>query len=44
MLRFGRHTVRGWARKGLVTRAYDTKRALKSPAWTTRISDIPVAR
>lgn len=25
-------------------RAYDTKRQLKSPAWTTRIAEIPVAR
>ncbi len=41
--RFGRNTVR-LAAEGQGERAYDTKRQLKSPAWTTRIAEIPIAR
>lgn len=41
--RFGRNTVR-LASEGQGQRSYDTKRALKSPSWTTRLSDIPLAR
>lgn len=41
--RFGRNTVR-LAAEGQGERAYDTKRSQKSPAWTTRLSEIPVAR
>lgn len=41
--RFGRSSVR-LASEGAGARAYDTKRQLKSPAWTTRIAEIPVAR
>lgn len=41
--RFGRNTI-GLAAQGHGAKAFDTKRSQKSPAWTTRISDIPVAR
>ncbi|WP_354288785.1 Y-family DNA polymerase [Sphingomonas sp. UYEF23] len=41
--RFGRGTV-GIAAQGFGARAFDTKRSQKSPAWTTRIAEIPVAR
>ncbi|AGH51757.1 putative UV protection protein (plasmid) [Sphingomonas sp. MM-1] len=41
--RFGRGTI-GLAAQGLGAREFDTKRSQKSPAWTTRLSDIPVAR
>jgi DNA polymerase V len=40
--RFGRSTIRV-AAEGSGTRGYDTKRSMKSPAWTTRIADIPKA-
>lgn len=41
--RFGRGTV-GIAAQGFGARAFDTKRSQKSPAWTTRLGEIPVAR
>lgn len=41
--RFGRGTV-GIAAQGFGARAFDTKRSQKSPAWTTRLAEIPVAR
>ena len=41
--RFGRGTV-GNAAQGFGARAFDTKRGQKSPAWTTRLAEIPVAR
>ncbi len=41
--RFGRHTMR-LASEGFGQKAYDTKRAFKSPSWTTRIDQVPVAR
>ncbi len=41
--RFGRNTVR-LASEGQGDRSYDTKRERKSPSWTTRIAEIPVAR
>lgn len=41
--RFGRDTVR-LAAEGHGERNYDTKRAMKSNAWTTRIGEIPIAR
>lgn len=41
--RFGRHTLR-LASEGSGQKPYDTKRAYKSPSWTTRIDQIPVAR
>lgn len=41
--RFGRNTIT-LAAQGRGPKAFDTKRSQKSPAWTTRISDIPVAR
>lgn len=41
--RFGRNTVR-IAAEGQGERSYDTKRSMKSKAWTTRISEIPIAR
>ncbi|GHH25396.1 protein UmuC [Sphingomonas glacialis] len=41
--RFGRGTV-GIAAQGFGARGFDTKRSQKSPAWTTRIGEIPVAR
>ena len=40
--RFGRQTVR-LAAEGQGERSYDTKRSQKSPSWTTRIADVPVA-
>lgn len=41
--RFGRDTV-ALAAQGHGARGFDTKRSQKSPAWTTRITEIPVAR
>lgn len=41
--RFGRNTVR-LAAEGQGERSYDTKRSRKSPSWTTRIADVPIAR
>lgn len=41
--RFGRQTLR-LGSEGLGQKPYDTKRAFKSPSWTTRIDEIPVAR
>ncbi|WP_443478751.1 Y-family DNA polymerase [Novosphingobium aerophilum] len=41
--RFGRQTLR-LGSEGMGVKAYDTKRALKSPSWTTRIDQVPVAR
>lgn len=41
--RFGRDTI-SIAAQGHGTKAFDTKRSQKSPAWTTRLSDIPIAR
>lgn len=41
--RFGRNTIK-IAAQGYGAKAFDTKRGQKSPAWTTRISEIPVAR
>ena len=41
--RFGRDTIK-LAAQGFGGRAFDTKRAHKSPSWTTNIKDIPVAR
>ena len=41
--RFGRHTLR-LASEGFGDKPYDTKRAFKSPSWTTRIDQVPVAR
>jgi DNA polymerase V len=41
--RFGRNTVRV-AAAGQGDRPYDTKRERKSPSWTTRIAEIPIAR
>lgn len=41
--RFGRNTIR-LAAEGQGERSYDTKRNRKSPAWTTRIGEIPIAR
>ena len=40
--RFGRNTVRV-ASEGQGARSYDTKRQIKSPSWTTRIAEVPVA-
>ena len=40
--RFGRQTVR-LAAEGQGERSYDTRRSQKSPSWTTRIADVPVA-
>lgn len=41
--RFGRDTcVLGT--QGIGARSFDTKRQMKSPAWTTRLAEIPVAR
>jgi len=40
--RYGRNTVR-LASEGQGPRSYDTKRARKSPSWTTRLADVPVA-
>lgn len=41
--RYGRNTVI-LAAQGCGGRSFDTKRSQKSPAWTTRIGEIPVAR
>lgn len=41
--RFGRQTLR-LASEGAGQKPYDTKRAHKSPAYTTRIDELPVAR
>lgn len=41
--RFGRNTI-VLAAQGCGARSFDTKRSQKSPAWTTRIGDIPIAR
>ncbi|RSV13437.1 Y-family DNA polymerase [Sphingomonas sp. ABOLG] len=41
--RFGRQTVH-LAAEGFGQKGYDTKRAFKSPSWTTRIDEIPIAR
>jgi DNA polymerase V len=41
--KFGRHTMR-LASEGTGIKSYDTKRAFKSPSWTTRIDQIPIAR
>lgn len=41
--RFGRGTVK-LASQGFGDRGFDTKRSQKSPSWTTKIADIPVAR
>jgi len=42
--RFGRNTIRLAAEGQGGARSYDTKRAMKSNAWTTRIGEIPIAR
>lgn len=41
--RFGRNTLR-LASEGMGAKSYDTKRAYKSPSWTTRIDQVPIAR
>lgn len=41
--RFGRHSVR-IAAEGIGRKRYETRRSLKSPCWTTRIAEVPVAR
>ncbi|MBZ9649952.1 Y-family DNA polymerase [Sphingobium sp. 3R8] len=41
--RFGRNTI-VLAAQGCGARSFDTKRSQKSPAWTTSIDQIPVAR
>ena len=41
--RFGRGAIT-LASQGIGPRRFDTKRSQKSPAWTTRIDEIPVAR
>lgn len=41
--RFGRGTV-AIATQGFGAKGFDTKRDHKSPAWTTRLSEIPIAR
>jgi len=41
--RFGRNTLR-LASEGMGAKSYDTKRTFKSPSWTTRIDQVPVAR
>jgi DNA polymerase V len=41
--RFGRNTII-LAAQGCGARSFDTKQSQKSPAWTTRIGEIPVAR
>ena len=41
--RFGRNTMR-LASEGFGQKSYDTKRAFKSPSWTTRIDQVPIAR
>jgi DNA polymerase V len=40
--RYGRQTVR-LAAEGQGERSYDTKRGQRSPSWTTRLADVPVA-
>ncbi|WP_082684792.1 Y-family DNA polymerase [Aureimonas ureilytica] len=40
--RYGRETL-ALGTAGIGARSFDTKRAMKSPAWTTRITEIPVA-
>ena len=41
--RYGRSTLR-LASEGFGAKATDTKRSMKSAAWTTRLAEIPVAR
>ncbi|WP_062011689.1 Y-family DNA polymerase [Aureimonas sp. AU4] len=41
--RFGRDTL-ALGSAGIGARSFDTKRAMKSPAWTTRLDQIPIAR
>ena len=41
--RFGRNTIT-LAVQGHGAKAFDTKRSQKSPAWTTRIGEIPIAK
>ena len=41
--RYGRGAIT-IASAGHGARAHDTKRAMKSPSWTTRIDQVPVAR
>jgi DNA polymerase V len=41
--RFGRETC-VLAAQGIGARRFDTKREMKSPAWTTRLAEVPVAR
>lgn len=41
--RYGRSTMT-LASEGRGARAYDTRRAIKSPAYTTRLSDVPICR
>lgn len=41
--RYGRNAVR-LAAESQGERSYDTKRSRKSPSWTTRIADVPIAR
>ena len=41
--RYGRGTVQ-LAAQGFGARGFDTKRSHKSPSWTTRIAEIPIAR
>lgn len=41
--RFGRDTIK-IAAQGHGAKGFDTKRSRKSPSWTTRLSEIPVAR
>lgn len=41
--RFGRNTIT-LAAQGHGVKAFDTKRSQKSPAWTTRLHEIPIAR
>ena len=41
--RHGRHTIR-LAAEGAGARRYETRREMRSPSWTTKISDVPVAR
>ena len=40
--RYGRNTMR-LAAEGQGERSYDTKRSQKSPSWTTRLADVPIA-
>ncbi|TCM32310.1 impB/mucB/samB family protein [Novosphingobium sp. ST904] len=41
--RFGRNTLR-LASEGVGAKSYDIRRTFKSPAWTTRIDQVPIAR